>query len=287
MSVVGGVIKLVFCEGEDESSPDKLASLDKRLLSRLLVGRPPTAVIIPVGGKQQMRGFIRGRLAAPDTTQSYLALRDRDFDAEPPTTVSLIQFRSGQPIYMCHRAAIENYLIDSTLIHKYWTESSKGPAWQHGDSPGEDTIRSWITQAASDIAKYQAIRWSLATLKPADRWPEMSTTWTKGSGHLPNSLDERECNEQAKKLIYAFKEETTKVSETVFVQHYARFSEQFAVPQFIEQGSYLVWFHGKDLKKAMQKLRLNSISLDHFCDWAVENLEWRQHPDLQDLAAKL
>jgi len=281
MSVVGGGITLVFCEGDENS-------FDKRLLSRLLLGKPPTVAIEPAGGKYQLRAFVRGRLAAERGGAKYLAFRDRDFDAEPSREVSLIQFRGGQPIYMSHRAAVENYLIDAALIHRYWDEhGNTAPTWRHGASPGESNIRSWMDEAARILASYQAVRWALAILKPSDRWPEVSTTWTEGSGYLPSSLDESECLEQAKKLVSGFAAATAGVSEGRFLQNYERFAKQFMAHEFIDEAHYLVWFHGKDLRKAMQKLRPNSISLEHFCGWSVENLDWAQHADLRELATKI
>ena len=227
-----------------------------RLLNRLLHGKPPTTVIQPAGGKYQLRDFMRGRLAVETTAPNYLAFRDRDFDAEPPPQTALIQFRSGEPIYMSHRAAIENYLIDSALIHRYWNENSNtGPGWKHGQSPGGADLRSWMDEAARHLISYQSVRWALASLKPSDRWPEVNTTWTEGSGHLPSSLDEPDCLDQAKVLVRDFSSKTAKVSEVKLLDSYARFFSEFSVPQFLANADYLVWFHGKDLRKAMQRLR--------------------------------
>ncbi len=289
MSVLSGGTKLVFCEGPPD--PNEQASFDKVLLNRMLHGKPPNTVIVPAGGKHQLRAFIQGRLArenAGGISANYLAFRDRDFDAEPNAEVSLIQFRSGESIYMSHRAAVENYLLDVSLIHRYWKENLKiGPSWKHGDSPGEEVIRSWMDEAARALTNYQSIRWALARLKPSDRWPEVRTTWTIGSGSLPSSLDERECLEQAKKLVSDFSTATARVSEANLLERYAEYLVRFSAEQFVIQSDYLVWFHGKDLKKAMQRLRPNSISLDHFCGWAVSNLDWKQHIDLQELETKI
>lgn len=46
-----------------------------------------------------------------------------------------------------------------------------------------------------------------------------------------------------------------------------------------------MWFHGKDLKKAMQKEWPHSISLDKFCAWATAHLELSKHPDLLEFKA--
>ena len=65
------------------------------------------------------------------------------------------------------------------------------------------------------------------------------------------------------------------------------YQEKFQETEFWTQKKYLVWFHGKDLKKAMQKEKPNSISLDKFCVWATAYLELNQHPDLLELKARI
>jgi len=288
MGVVGGQTKLIFCEGEWE--PDQPKSLDERLLNRLLSGKPPTVVIEPAGGKFQLRAFIQGRLAAQRALRplpSYLAFRDRDFDAQPTPIVSLIPYRSGQPIFMSHRSAIENYLIDVALLHQYWNAHSNAPSWKHGPSPGENDLRTWVDEAARQLIAYEAVRWALASLKKSDRWPELRTTWTKGSGHLPVSLVESDCLLEAKRVVAEFQIEAQAVNEGDLQEKYRHFRDQFSDVGFWNDGKHLVWFHGKDLKKQMQKLKPTAISLDHYCSWAVENLDWQKHDDLKELANKM
>ena len=261
MNVMGPGTKLLFCEGDP-------GSYDYGLLSRLLVGRSPSSAIAPLGGKQGIRSFVRGRLSAyPDQKQpDYVVFRDRDFDAEPPPSEVLIPLYQDRPVFLSHRAAVENYLLNSALIHQYWEEcATRGPAWQHGNSPGEDDLDSWMRQAAMEIKCYQAVRWALASVKPPDRWPEVRSTWTEGSGYLPPSLAEDDCLRRARRLVTDFRNETSEVTEERLLAHCERFSEQFSHAGFFEDGSFLVWFHGKDLRKAMQRLRPGSISLEHFC----------------------
>lgn len=281
MNVTGGDTKLLFCEGEPHS-------LDYRLLSRLLRGKPPTTLIVPSGGKQGLRSFIRGRLAGYPSPPRYLAFRDRDFDVEPSVNVVLIAPQPDKPVFFTHRAAVENYLLDATLIDSYWTALSQdAPSWSHANSPGVSDIRSWMDEAARQITSYEATRWALSRLKPADRWPELSTTWTEGSGYLPASVTEDDCLAQAKTLVSDYKAATSNVSDESLVDYYQRFSARFAVSEFVDRCEYLVWFHGKDLAKTMQRMRPNSISMQHFCGWAVEHVDWNQHVDLRQLAARV
>jgi len=118
VNVIGGGTKLLFCEGEPQS-------LDFRLLNGLLRGRPPTTLIVPSGGKQGLRSFIRGRLAGYSSPLPYVVFRDRDFDVEPPIDVTLISPQPDGTMFLTYRAAVKNYLLDATLIDSYWTTLSE------------------------------------------------------------------------------------------------------------------------------------------------------------------
>ena len=280
MAVAGAETRLVFCEGK----PD---SLDSRILNRALVGRSDV-LIVPSGGKRGLRAFIEGHLARyRGGPPSYVAFRDRDLDIEPTETGQLMQLEGSKPIFVSHRACVESYLLDEDLIDTYWSESSVASVWRHGPSPGPDSIREWIAQAAKLIESYQAVRWALSALKPGIRWPQVRTTWTDGSGKLPTSLAADDCVEQAGQLIDRFRGDTRPVSRDGFLTHLDNFAKRISSPAFWDQRDYLVWFHGKDLKAAMQKMRPNSISLNHFCDWAADHLDLQRHTDLIQLRAKI
>lgn len=282
MSIVtGSRITLLFCEGQ----PD---SYDFQILNRLLAGIPNTQVV-PVGGKFGLNAFIQGRLSSypEDNQPSYLGFRDRDFDAEPPSNPALIPWSATKPIFLSYRACIENYLLDPSLIHSYWTQSSQGPKWQYGESPGTDDISVWVRRSAESITDYQAVRWALSRLKHGKRWPEIKTTWTKSSGYLPSSLRFEDCLQEAKQLISTFKGDVARVREDEFEQHLNKYREKFHSEEFWSQQQYLVWFHGKDLQKAMQITKQNSISLTNFFDEATQSLEVTKHPDLVELKNKV
>ena len=143
MSVVQSGV-LLFCEGVQ-------GGLDSLLLSRLLTGKSPGSTIVPAGGKYQMRAFIKGMLAASGSATAYVAFRDRDFDAKPPESVSLIQYADQSPTYMSHRAAVENYLLNAALLDAYWNDGAgAGPSWPprstlpHGSPPASCT--PWPTE---------------------------------------------------------------------------------------------------------------------------------------------
>lgn len=190
--------KIIFCEGRP-------GSLDDLLLRYLMPGR---IFIQPVGGKRGMRAFIEGYLGGyPGSKPEYLGFRDRDFDIEPPERPQLIRLQEEKPIWLSHCAAIENYLIDADLLWQYWVERESTPGWAHGPALSATEIEDHIRESARELADYQAVRWALARLKPGDRWPEVSTTWTRGSGFIPSSLDYDGCLAQARRLVMSFQEQ--------------------------------------------------------------------------------
>ena len=106
---------------------------------------------------------------------------------------------------------------------------------------------------------YQTVRWALAQmLSMGAARKQLTTTWTKGSGELPNpqSLDLQSCRHEALQLIGEFKQATDLITPEVFEEHLTFFQQYFDQSYFWEDKQYLIWFHGKDLKKCSE------ISLD-------------------------
>ncbi|MEE8391215.1 MAG: hypothetical protein V3S14_10525, partial [Anaerolineae bacterium] len=180
--------RIIFCEGR----PD---SLDDLLLGHLMpVGR---TLIKPVGGKRGLRAFIDGYLGSyPGAQPAYVGFRDRDFDIEPPEHPELIRLSGAKPIWLSHRAAVENYLIDADLLRQYWIERENTPTWAYGPALSTTEIKDHIRESARELANYQAVRWALAKLKPGPRWPKVRTTWTEDSGVVPASLGYGDCLSQ-------------------------------------------------------------------------------------------
>ncbi|NJL03274.1 MAG: DUF4435 domain-containing protein [Spirulinaceae cyanobacterium SM2_1_0] len=137
MSVVSAGTKLVFCEGKPKG-------LDATLLQSLDLSAD--FVIKPSGGKRSLAVYAQVELAqySEDNAPSYLTFRDRDFDAEPPPSIQLIQPFSDRPVFYTHRACIENYLLDAQAMDAYWQENSTAPRWQYGSSPGLAALTDWI-----------------------------------------------------------------------------------------------------------------------------------------------
>jgi hypothetical protein len=270
--------KLLFCEGKPNS-------LDYAILSRLV---NQSVTIIPAEGKQGLKAFAKGRLSSYSRqAPRYLIFRDRDFDASPPTSPQLIPLASGNQVVCTYRACIENYVLEAELLHQYWQDRAATPKWQYGPSPTLEHLKNWIAAGAKSISDYQAVRWALASLMPKSGWPKVETTWTEGSGKLPHSLQLDECKKKAEQLIVEFTNTANKLNSIQFKQALEKYLTQFRSPQFWQDQDYLVWFHGKDLKKAMQKNQPNWISLDKHCEWAATVVDYRQYPDLEELSKRV
>jgi hypothetical protein len=284
VSVVSG--KVIFCEG-------KQTSLDFRLLNRVvenLSTNKPT--IVPSGSKFTFSVFVEGYFSSSAATkQQYIIFRDRDFDLKPTSNVELIEFNL---MFLTHRACVENYLIDADLIHNYWqakyTEKLNNPSskWGHGNSPGVEAISTWIEDAARSLQDYQTIRWALADLlRSSGSRHQLKTTWTGGSGKLPQSLTLQDCQQQALVLIDRFREAVETVTQESFVNSITVYRELFSQEEFWISKQYLIWFHGKDIQKAMQQRQSQYIALNSFFDWALNQIDINLYPDLIDLQNRI
>ncbi len=284
MSVVSG--KVIFCEG-------KQTSLDFRLINKVvenLLTNKPT--IVPSGSKFTFSVFVEGYFSRDyAANRRYIIFRDRDFDAKPTANIDLIQLYS---MFLTHRACVENYLVNADLIHNYWvakyTEKLDNPSskWGHGDSPGIEAISAWIEEAARSLQDYQIVRWGLADLlqSSASRF-QLKTTWTGGSGKLPPSLTLRDCQQQALALVNQFRQAVETVTQERFEESIAVYQQQFSQEEFWTTKQYLIWFHGKDIQKAMQQQKSQYISLNAFFDWALNQLDVNQYPDLIELQNRI
>ena len=291
MSVVSGG-RTIFCEG-------KQSSLDYQLLSQIVApisGDKPT--IIPAGSKFTFSIFAQGYFHPNEVeSQRYIVFRDRDFDAKPTPSIELLQLSNrlgNRSIALTHRSCVENYLLNTDLIHTYWaakyTQKIEYPTtqWAHGDSPGRETIAEWIESSARNLQFYQAVRWALADLlsmSPARA--QLKTTWTGGSGKLPESLDLQSCQNRALELVDQFREAVDSVTRENFEASLNLYQQHFIQEDFWTQKQYLIWFHGKDIIKEMQRQKPNYISLYEFFNWAIDQLDITQHPDLMELRARI
>jgi len=265
----------VFCEGE----PD---SLDINVLKQIV---PINVTIVPSGGKRSLKASKDGYFNSKNQRDypHYIIFRDRDFDAEPSDNTQLLTPFKDKKIFLTYRACIENYLLEPPLIHQYRNRNAD----KIGISADMNDIEDWIKISAEKIKDYQAVRWALASLKPGERWSELSSTWTEGSGDLPESLDLDKCKTKATQLISDFIGTSQKINQDNFEKSLEKYLNKFDENNFWDQKLYFIWFHGKDLRKMMQKIRPDSISLNKFCEWAAENIIIDNYSDFIELKQKL
>lgn len=288
MSVVKG--KIIFCEG-------KKSSLDFSLLNRLFESFPSNKpTIVPAGSKFTFSVFAQGYFSPDEVgSQQYIVFRDRDFDVYPTENIRLLKpIKSQDKVFATHRACVENYLLDPHLIDNYWlskfTEKQDNPSskWGHGNSPGVETIKNWIENSARHLQEYQAVRWALGDLlQMSGSRVQLTTTWTGGSGKIPVSLELQDCKSQAQDLINQFIQGVKAVNQEDFEESLAKYQRQFTQVDFWHNQDYLIWFHGKDIQKMMQKNESNYISLNTFFDWAIAHLDIAQYPDLVELHTQI
>lgn len=292
MSVVSSK-KIIFCEG-------KKSSLDYGLLNRVLENMSDTLTIVPAGSKFTFSVFAQGYFFPDEVgSQQYIVFRDRDFDAQPTPSVQLLRLdrRLGyKSVDLTHRACVENYLIDAEFINTYWIEKYKekqenpSSLWGHGDSPGVEAISAWIENSAKCIQSYQSVRWALSDLLRSDEANvKLKTTWTHRSGKLPPSLELKDCQTEALELIKQFRQATDSVTPDNFKSSLAEYQDRFNQTNFWTQKQYLIWFHGKDLQKVMQKQEPHYISLNHFFHWVIkyEQFDITRHQDIKELRKKI
>ncbi|MDY6781867.1 MAG: hypothetical protein SW833_04825 [Cyanobacteriota bacterium] len=290
MSVVSG--KVIFCEGKE-------SSLDFRLLNKIFENSSENELtIVPAGSKFNFSTFARGYFSEKNAgSPKFLVFRDRDFDAEPPESVRLIEQVNKQGkllAYMTHRTCVENYLLDAELIHQYWgvkyeeKEENPNSKWGHGNSPGIEAIAQWIETSARKLREYQAVRWALGDLvRLSAARKQLTTTWTGSSGNLPSSLTLPDCKTEAKSLISQFSQAVAEVTQEKFEESLGKYRDKFKRKEFWEKKEYFIWFQGKDLQKMMQNQNNSYISLKNYFDWAIPKVDIEKHDDLKELLAKI
>ncbi|MCT7971945.1 DUF4435 domain-containing protein [Laspinema olomoucense] len=291
MSVVSGG-RIIFCEGKE-------TSLDSQLIDQILTGiAGEKYTIIPVGGKFNVSVFVNGYFSRNrGIDQKYLIFRDRDFDVSPTDNSQLLEIPQSRSTFLTHRACIENYLLDADLIHRYWCEkyaekldSPKTSKWGYKNSPGLPAINQWIETSARRLQFYQAVRWALGDLcnQGAAR-KQLKTTWTGKSGHLPSSLELEDCVDEAVQIVNSFKQNVESITTEFLEDRINFYCQSFSQEEFWSQKQYLIWFHGKDLRKQMQRQEPLYLSLysESFIKWVLPQIDLNQHPDLMELRNRL
>ncbi len=265
---------VLFCEGKE-------SSLDYKVFQKLLVHIKDSVTIIPLGGKFGSSAYIQGwlnRKGVVNPERSFF-LRDRDFDFEIPEQESLIlaskDTKSTIYSYATFRTTLENYLIDPNLLFEHFGFSKKDLSLVE--------IDKIINDAAKLITNYSAARHSLGNIrKPLD----LKTTWIQnGSGTLPDQeiLNSPEkCKQMALKLVEEFSSSSKSINLNFYEEKFDFFLEKFSNPDFMKNKEYMIWYHGKDLQKAISILMsplVNNFHWNSYYDFAIEKIDFRKFLD--------
>ncbi len=287
--------KFIFCEGENNS-------IDKLFINKYIVSNSQYA-IKPIGTKNNISAFLQGYNTNTAVKMTdYVLIRDRDFDFEPlENNQGLIPIPKQKNVFATHRASIESYFIDATLLHKYLVWLRNTPMYQTKKDiylPTANDIQTTINFAAKKIQSYQAVRWALAKLKSNNKF-FFENKLVKEDGKMPKQLDLAYCQTQAEKLIADFQCQTNTVNKEKLNTYIEEFMQKFSANNFYEQEKYLIWFHGKDLKtmvryellvnfKDLFKLKFHIDNyMEHICTIFNEHQFFEQFADLNELKNKI
>lgn len=259
-------ISWLFCEGE-QGSPDVL------LLRRVVGGLGVR--VQPCGSKDGLPAFARG-FSRRDANASYLAIRDRDFDAEPSAEPRLLPDpMRREAVWLGHRASVESYLVEPGLLDGWLTATGR-------PSPGCAALAESLGQAARDIAAHQAARWALAAMRPAGLSLARLHALSGSDGELPQDLPPAACRALAAARLAPIRGTLGALGMDALDQRIEHYTARFEADDFWADQHWLAWFHGKDLRAAWAR-RVPNIHWRRCLMWAAEHLNWRAHPDLVQL----
>lgn len=270
MSLVSSPI--VFCEGGMES-------YDLKVLNLVV---PTDCLIVPAGSKHGMKAFVEGYFNSTDNHPSHLCFRDRDFDLEPDPEPKLHQYGK---IFTSHRSCIENYLLDSSLMLQFWQSELEQPA------PDINEFDKWFEDSARTIRFFQAARWTLAKVKGVTP-PAFKTNWLEKNGVLSEDLGEDACRDRAAQHLANYLGHLDQVQAVNLDAIFDDYKALFEAEAFYKDKQYLTWFSGKNLCKALNQnmpkfIRKQRRFMDRYLNWASNNIDYMQFPDLVELKDRL
>lgn len=267
----------IFCEG-------KGTSLDYKIFKKL-IPNGNNKTIVALGGKFGSPAFIEGWLNRGGVQKFDFSffLKDRDFDYPVPTAESLVEIKAndGKFYYAGYRATIENYLLNTQMLHDFCNKTKK---------VSKDEINKILEDAGKLISFYSAVRHSLGKIRKPIK---LETTWTNGSGYLPNNdilSSKDKCSKHALELIKKYQDDSIQISEFNFETSFEEFLDLFNKKEFWEDKKYLIWFHGKDLQKAISPQILSLVpgfSWDAYYNYAIDNTDFMQFADYKNFVSKI
>lgn len=288
--------RIVFCEGGGGSA-------DILLLRHLLLTSKPTdafqLIIEPLRGKSAVGSFVQGYSIATNNP-NWIVLRDRDLDREH-NHWQLQTFNPDQRerVFLTGLTCIESYFLDPILLIEYlnWRYSVQPPP---SELPSSNQVATMLTTTVNVLADYEALRWTLQSLRQSlhEEARKRHVVRTRGGvfdlpnrltdedGTIPQQLDVSTLLSQAKLLVDDFRQITESISMDELNQRFLAFQQQF---RGLTENEHKLWFHGKDvLHHWLQNadLRLYQIRIESYVEWAAENINLEQFPDLIEFQQK-
>ena len=107
---------------------------------------------------------------------------------------------------------------------------------------------------------------------------------TEKDGELPAQLDRDFCFQEGQKFVNHFRDIAGQLNVQEFEDAHEKYLAQFAAAEFVVQD-FKLWFHGKDvlaLWLQQPSSRACSVSKRYYCEWAAQNMDWVQYPDLRE-----
>ncbi|MDR1154146.1 MAG: hypothetical protein LBL04_05495 [Bacteroidales bacterium] len=269
-------ITRIYCEGKADSH-------DQFILEKITESLPDV-IIRPIGGKRGANAIMEYYENSVTAAKAdfYLLFRDRDFDCEIPQKEELIF--DGRKTYFSYRTTIENYLFD---IHSFYTFITKRGLNREYRIHDANDVSNLFIEIAKKIKDYQIVRHALGKLRNDISF---NTTWTKGSGFLPESLDLENCRKTALEILNQAVEKTEHWKKENLDEGIEYFSTVFD-DDFFNRLDFLVWFQGKDFAQALKNTLTNfpikayyTFVRNNFGNYAEKNGRNNHlYPDLLEL----
>lgn len=255
-------ITTVYCEGV-------AGSHDYDIINKLAADL--TIRIEPIGSKKGAGSAIQVYEKLVVRSDLYLFFRDRDFDEAVPDTARLT--KKGTYTFFSHRTTIENYLFDIPVFFSFVETNGMCEKYQLRN---QSDVKKLFIKAAKNIKYYQASRHTLGFLR-TDK-TSFNTTWTGGSGILPEVLEDESCMTNGIAQILEAKVHTENWNEVYFRYKYKEFLEIFN-EHFFDNLTFLIWFQGKDFATSLKK-ELHDFPLKSYYNYAKSNFNFTLFPDL-------
>lgn len=241
---------LLACEGRDQG-------IDERVLGVVAAGSG--VLVSPFGSKYHVDAYLKGTFAARQhgATSQVLLLRDRDFDQEP-TAPSVPWAREVRdPIsqtkslgfeIMLHRHEIENYLLDVAALESFFAAN---PPVRRDQRPSRERLLEARSEAARELAAYQAARWALGTATP--RRLSLRTTWLPADRRkqLPPDRSAAAMERELRGTVARFRAEASQVDEGAVFERYQAYRQRFTEAAFYGSDLPVSWHVGSNLLRGL------------------------------------